>query len=312
MMPSIHVRPFRRGDREQLTRLVNAHAAAVVPGMSASVNAVLSQLEREPGEPITDPWVSERTTLIAEQRNQVVAAAHLLRYFADERAGDSYRDAGEIRWFLFWPEAPTGNPWWSDGAEAAEALMTACTDQFAKWGVTTQYADGDLPVRGVYGVPLQWPHVGALYERFAFAHTGQTEIVYLADVTRLRGPVPAPLSGLTLRRSVGINGTRLSGVLRDDVAGYIEVEIFTEGERLPRYGGWADIGNLHVAEQYRRRGVATWLLGHAVDWLAVAGVERLLDYACLDDDSAGYRSFLSAAGFRELTRTRRGWTRAAG
>jgi hypothetical protein len=29
-MPSFEVRPFRRSDREQLTELVNAHAAAVV------------------------------------------------------------------------------------------------------------------------------------------------------------------------------------------------------------------------------------------------------------------------------------------
>jgi hypothetical protein len=51
------VRPFRRGDRDQLTQLVNAHAAAVVPGMGASVSAVLSALERQPGEFIEDPWV---------------------------------------------------------------------------------------------------------------------------------------------------------------------------------------------------------------------------------------------------------------
>ena len=49
---------------DQLTALVNAHAAAVLPGVSASVNAVLAQLEREPGEFIVDPWVSERQTLV--------------------------------------------------------------------------------------------------------------------------------------------------------------------------------------------------------------------------------------------------------
>ena len=66
-MPDVQVRPFRRGDRDQLTRLVNAHAEAVVPGMSVSVNTVLSSLERQPGEFIVDPWVSERVTLVAEQ-----------------------------------------------------------------------------------------------------------------------------------------------------------------------------------------------------------------------------------------------------
>ena len=107
-MSPIEVRPFRRSDRDQLTQLVNAHAAAVVPGMGASVSAVLSSLERRPGEFIEDPWVSERVTLVAQQHDRIAAAAHLLRYFADERAGIAARDLGAIEWFLFWPEAPAG------------------------------------------------------------------------------------------------------------------------------------------------------------------------------------------------------------
>ena len=88
------VRSFHRADRDQLTDLVNAHVAAVVPGVSVSVNTVLSALERQPDEFITDPWVSERITLVAEQRRYVVAAAHLLRYRADAEVGESYRNAG--------------------------------------------------------------------------------------------------------------------------------------------------------------------------------------------------------------------------
>jgi hypothetical protein len=96
-MSSIEVRPFRRGDREQLAALVNAHAAAVVPGASVSVNTVMNQLEREPGEFIVDPWVMDRATLVAHQRGRIVAAAHLLRYASGEEVSDSYRDAAEIR-----------------------------------------------------------------------------------------------------------------------------------------------------------------------------------------------------------------------
>ena len=109
-MSSIEVRPFRRSDREQLTQLVNTHAAAVAPGMSVSVSTVPSALERQPGEFIEDPWVAERVTLVAEQAARVAAAAHLLRYFSDERAGTAARDAGDIHWFLFWPEAQAANP----------------------------------------------------------------------------------------------------------------------------------------------------------------------------------------------------------
>ena len=314
-MSSIEVRPFRRSDREQLTQLVNAHAAAVVPGMSVSVSSILSALERQPGEFIEDPWVAERVTLVAEQLHRIVAAAHVRRHFSDERAGTAARDVGEIHWLLFWPEAPAGNPCWPNAAEAADALMTACINQLQTWHVTRQQAAGELPVSGVYGIPEQWPHIAALYQRAGFAHTGHTEVVYLATVKNLPRPAEPPVAGLSVRRSVGMNGTRLSAVLGGDVIGYVEVETFDEGERSSRHGGWADIGNLRVTEPYRRRGVATWLLGQAADWLQTAGVDRLLDSAWLDGtdpgglDYADYRAFLTAAGFRELTRTRRGWNR---
>jgi GNAT superfamily N-acetyltransferase len=280
------VRLFRRADRDQLTQLVNAHAEAVVPGMSVSVNTVLSSLERQPGEFIVDPWVSERVTLVAEQRNRVAAAAHLLRYHPDDRARES-----------------------------------ACADIFGRWGVTRQHADGELPVPGVYGVPEQWPHIAALYRRAGFTHTGHTEVVYLAQVKDLPAPFDPvegsgpPLAGLAVRRSVGINGCRFSALLGEEVIGYIETEILDGGERMSRHGGWADVGNLHVAFPYGRCGVGSWLLGQAADWLRLAGVSRLLNYAWLEGTDPGglncddYRAFLPAVGFRELTRTARGWTR---
>ena len=164
-------------------------------------------------------------------------------------------------------------------------------------------------------MPEQWPHVATLYQRAGFAHTGHTEIVYLARVQDLPSPAGPPVPGLEVRRSVGINGCRLSAVLSQEVIGYIEVETLEEGERLSRHGGWADVGNLHVEPTYRRRGVGSWLLGQAADWLGLAQVSRLLDYAWLEGTDSGgysyddYRAFLPAAGFRELTRTARGWTK---
>ena len=104
-------------------------------------------------------------------------------------------------------------------------------------------------------------------------------------------------------------------MLGEEVIGYIETEILDQGERLSRHGGWADVGNLHVAPGYRRRGVGSWLLGQAADWLRLAEVSRLLDYAWLEGTDPGglsyddYRAFLAAVGFRELTRTARGWTK---
>lgn len=306
-MSSIEVRPFRRGDREQLAALVNAHAAAVVPGVSVSVNTVMSQLEREPGEFIVDPWVSDRATLVAEQRGRVVAASHMLRYAATDDVGDSYRGGGGIRWFLFWPEAPAESRYWPDSTVAASTLLAACVAHLDGWSVTRQYADGALPVPGVYGVPEQWPHIRAAYEEIGFVHEGRTEIVYMANVDGLPPAGNPPVKGLILRRSVGINGTRLTAVLGDEIVAYIEIGTLEDALTLPRQGGMADIGNLHVAEKYRRRGIATWLIAEAADWLRLARVDRVLDYAWPEQEECV--RFLARVGFRELTRTRRGWVR---
>jgi GNAT superfamily N-acetyltransferase len=306
-MPSVEVRPFRRGDRDQLTALVNAHVQAVVPGVSVSVNTVMSQLERDPGEFILDPWVAERATLVAEQRGRVVAGAHLLRYGQSEDVGEASRNAGEISWLLYWPQAS----YWPDSAEAADSLVSACLTRLRRWGVKRWYADGALPAPGVYGVPEQWPHVRELYQRAGFVHEGHTEVVLLAAVDELPQPSSAPIAHLVLRRAVGVNGTRLSACLGEEVVGYIEVETnLGDGGRLVQLGGWADVGNLHVSEAYRRRGVATWLVGQAADWLRLARVERLLDYAY--DTHEDCLTLLGRLGFRELTRTARGWVNPSG
>jgi len=151
--------------------------------------------------------------------------------------------------------------------------------------------------------------VQSIYEQAGFIHTGHTEIVYMAQVSELPRPAEGRIPQLTLRRSVGINGTRLSAELGGEVVGYVEVESREDAGRPGRHGGWADIGNLHVRESHRRRGVGAWLVGQAADWLHLARIERVLDYAWLEHEDC--RGFLTAVGFRELTRIKRRWSRTA-
>jgi GNAT superfamily N-acetyltransferase len=307
---SVLVRPFRRADRDQVTALVNAHAAAVVPGVAASVNAVLTQFEREPDEVIVDPWVAERRALVAEQDAGIAAAALVVRYRDEPDVGPAYRGLGEIRWLLFRPDAPVGNPYWRDGWDAARQLMSACLELMAAWQVRRVAADGSLPVPGVYGVPAQWPHVEALYAEAGFGPPDRTEIVHLADLDRLPPPGAPPLDGLGVRRRVGTVGVRFSATLGGADVGYVEVEVLDGAVRHPRLGGLADVGNLHVAEPYRRRGVGGWLLAHAAAWLRLAHVDRLLSYATPEETALV--ALVEKHGFVELTRTRRGWERPGG
>jgi GNAT superfamily N-acetyltransferase len=298
------IRSFRRADGEQVTALVNAHVQAVLPGVSVPQNAVLAQLERDPSEFIVDPWVAERLMLVAEERGRIVAAALLHCYADDERVDESYRNSGSIHWLLCWRDAP----YWPDASAAGTALMQRCVQQLADWDVRVMHASGELPAPVIYGVSDSWPHVIDLYEEGGFAHSGRVEIIFVAAIGSVPRPATAPIDGLRVRRDFGINGTRFSAVLGDRSVGFVEVASdLTRGGTRARFAGWADVGNLDIDDELQRRGLATWLLGHAAEWLNVGHVDRLLAYAWPEEEAK--IAFLHACGFTELARTRRGWTR---
>jgi hypothetical protein len=284
-VPPIEIRPFHRSDREQLATLVNAHIEVVLPGCAVSVNAILSQLEREPAEYIVDAWATERATLVAVVRERIVAAAHLVRYATDERVKESYRGVAEIRWLVAWPGEP----------EAGDAIAQAAVARMAKWGARRMYADGSLPAPGVYGVPDGWPHVRAIYERAAFVHGGRVEIVLVAAVDDLPA---APELPLTLSRMLGGAAPRLVALRGGEVAGFVEVATdLTQGGVLSRLAGWGELWELSHEDDP----TGTWLLAQLAGWLRLARVERVLHYGLPDEPQLPV--------WRELSRTTRGWER---
>jgi GNAT superfamily N-acetyltransferase len=137
-------------------------------------------------------------------------------------------------------------------------------------------------------------------------HDGRIEVVVVASVNDLPVLREVPLVGLTVERRLGINGTRLSARVGGDELGFVEVSAdMSRGSALSRYAGWADVGNFFVEDAHRRRGVGTWLLAHAAEWLRLGHMDRLLAYASEDEEA--FLVFLVRNGFREVTRTRRGW-----
>ena len=122
-----------------------------------------------------------------------------------------------------------------------------------------------------------------------------------------------------MKRRVALIGTggTISSIGRDslDLWEYMDTSRKAEPhELLSRFPETAEAAEI-VPVRFRAVGSAA--IGTA-DWLALAQVDRLLDYAYLDGrdamgcDYADYRAFLSVSGFRELTRTARGWTRSIG
>jgi hypothetical protein len=292
---SIEIRPFERRDRDQLTELVNRHVAAVIPGVALSVNAVLSQLEREPGESIVDPWVAERRCLVAVERSALVAGALVHRFRSDPDVGPDFRNAGDIRWLVCT----------RSGGDAGTALLRACLDLFDEWRVERRCADCRLPVLACYGVPDTLPHVRALYVGAGFEGPRRTEEVHVARCADLICPGH---DGIDVIRTMGSFGARLT-LVRDGVElGFIDVgEQDADLARSATAITWTDVGNLHVAEGEDRAVVVPALYAAAAEWLVLGGVDRLLEYVADDIDVPGYRDELVALGFTRLVTNELGW-----
>src|SRR6185503_8804910 len=82
--------------------LINAHTSAVVPGWGYPADFIARRLHTNPDQFITDPWVIERETLCAIERNRVMAVAHLLRYGSEPDVGPDYQGVGEVAWLAAW------------------------------------------------------------------------------------------------------------------------------------------------------------------------------------------------------------------
>ncbi|SOD94167.1 GNAT family N-acetyltransferase [Blastococcus haudaquaticus] len=295
------VRPFRRADREQLTSLVNAHVATVVPGWALSTAALLAQIERDPGQYVTDPWVSHRLTLVAEADGRVVAAAHLRRYRGEADVGPDWRDAGEIAWLVHWPAAEA----------AGLRLAHACVRALEAWQARRQFADGDLPTPATYGIPDSWPHVARTLRAVGFAASpGRVETTLVGTLDGVPPPGAPPSPRLTLRRAVGTFGARFQAVADGDVIGFVEADDdHSRGGSLMRMDGWADLAELHVTEGWRRQGVGTWLVHHLVAWLRLGGTRRFL--VAVGEDELPLVGWFGRFGWHPVGENRRGWERGA-
>ncbi len=162
-----------------------------------------------------------------------------------------------------------------------------------------QYAEGDLPSPATYGIPDAWPHVAGILHtagfRDAHDHSGR---LFAGTLDGIPAPGPAPVGGLTVRREIGNLTTRFAAVLGDDAVGYVHVrDDLTRGGTLSRLVRWAAVWEWFVVPAYRRRGIATWLGRHAVEWLRLGGAERVLLLA--DDEvlAGGLRALIEMLGW---------------
>ncbi len=294
---SVAVRPFERRDRDQLTALVNLHVAAVIPGVVLSVNAVMSQLEREPHENIVDPWVADRRCLVAVRGEEVVAAVLLHRFRKDEDVRSGYRGAGEIRWLVCR----------LDALKPGGQLLEAALAQMAAWQVTAVGAECSFPALGCYGVPNTLPHIRSLLRDAGFGEPSRRELVLAAPCETLVGQHQPEL---LKTRTLGLLGARFTLQQAGRPVGFIEIcDHSAEMARSSVAARWADVGNLIVADESQLSYAMPKLVSVAAEWLVLGGVTRLVDYWADDVDPPAYLDQLAQLGFQTLVVNERGFRR---
>jgi GNAT superfamily N-acetyltransferase len=290
------IRPYEPRDLVQLAALVNAHVATATPGWTVPGAWIAERLERDPDDYVVDPWVRERSTLVAVERERVVGACQVRRYAEDERVSDSYRGVGEIGWLYVYPAAR------DTGAE----LVAAAVRQLDEWRVSRRYACAGGLGPDIYGVPDCWPHVERLLREAGFDDAeGRDEVLYVGRLADLGEAGEPPLPGLRVTRETFDGGVAFVAWRDEERVAELRVELPDPSE-LPALAGWADGWGIRVEEALRRRGVATWLVREAAAWLRLAGRDRLV-WPLVPEEDAGEEAFWRALGLVELTCIRRGW-----
>ena len=301
----------RSGVFAALRGLVNAHLTVMAPGWALTEPFLAAHLQRDPGQAITDPWVTERATLCALEGQRLVAAAHLLRYGRDPAVGPAMAGTGEIAWFLAWP----------DKGEAAAALLDAAQAQMHAWGIIQAGAWNTwLPIGPFVGVPDVWPHIAAFLVAAGFrpmvgAEHEYEEEVYGGTLNAVPLPTNPPVPGLTLRRGVitglwAAHEMRFTALLDGQELGWCEIALdLTEHGALPALPQWAWLTELRVEEPWRNRGIGTWLVQYAVAWSRLGGRSRLV--VATMADNAGAIRFYRRFGWELLVHERKGWSRAS-
>jgi len=289
----VRVQSFEPPYFPQLLELVNLHLGAVVPGWALSGSFLAEHMERDHTQPITDPWVEERETLCAVDGGRLLAAAHLLRYGEGLGVGESYRGAGEIDWFVALPGRD----------DAATEVLAATRKHLANWRLSREYDwISGLPTVPMIGVPESWPHVATALETAGHRPTPKNhhrEAIYGGRLDGVPAPTEEPpVAGLTVRRTLGPWGTRLSAVAGGEEVGFCEVAPeLTRGGILPALRGWAELQEIRVLEDWRDRGIGSHLVRRAVAWLRLAGCDRIVLNVATPDEAAGAGRFYRRFGW---------------
>lgn len=294
-MPEI--RAFQPQDLPQLTQLINMHISLLIPTWSLPSDLILSRLETNPDEPVIDPWVVERKTLCGFVGENLVAAAHLLRYGESELMNKSYHRRGDFAWFVFDPEFEA----------EAKTFLEACHEQMKAWEVKSLSTwDSGLYIPCAVGISDNWPHIGKLfYEAGYRPKPERAEAVYTGDLHALY-TLPRKNSSFLIHRR------RMDGLIRQQISlgtdkiAYCEITT-NIWRNKPALAEWVELAEIWVRDDYHRQGIGRFLLQEVAPYLFMLNAKSIVFSVAINDERAGAGAFYQSFGWKAASRSQDAW-----
>jgi GNAT superfamily N-acetyltransferase len=79
-----------------------------------------------------------------------------------------------------------------------------------------------------------------------------------------------------------------------------------KGGQLPALLGWGELADIRIFENWRNHGFGSWLMGHVVAWLRLAGCSRVIFSVGSENESLGADRIYRRFGWNVLARLKKG------
>ena len=293
-----NIREFHEDDLPQLTLLINLHISMIIPEWGLPSAYIRSHLDAHPEQYVIDPWVIERKTLLAFDGEKLVAAGHLLRYGIDEKVSDNYKNTGDIAWFVAYPDAMS----------EARDLLEACVKQMREWGLDSISAwDSGLPIPVTMGIYDKWPHLAKLFREAGFQPKPERQEAIWGGKIVLPFGVNKTLPQTIASQYANGKITILSVATGERIAfANVTAELTMNGKR-PLLKDWGELEEIWVHENWRRMGIASFMLKITVSYLMKSGCKHIVFAVTIDDEMAGAGDFYRSMGWDMISRCEDGW-----
>ena len=290
----VEIVPYEPRHLSALVALADAHLALVPPHDARMIAPALEMVVRQYHRlwlhhyPEDADIPTHHRALVALEAGEPVGLA-IVRWSSDD-------ESGHVAFLLAEPSMP----------EAADRLIEEATAMLSAQACATIEAGDRCPIGlGWFGLPTTWTHLIGAYERAGFACVdGWAIMTGRTDAVPIEPPRPAKeMIHVLLTEHPDRREWRIEFFHDEENVGECDAwGVPPHLDSCPGFGDWITIEWIGVAEEFRRRGLAFWLMVKQMHYHLRAGRHYVMLWTGPDNLPA--RSLYRRLGFDDGPETR--------